>query len=69
MGVAKEKRPDLDPPHSKSSRDGAHIVSCDFDAKSSLLLRSNLIFAKYADVQLFHSLEYDEQAVRTARQL
>ena len=33
MGVPKEKRPNLDPPHSKRSRDGAHTVSCDLDAK------------------------------------
>ena len=33
MGILKEKRPELDPPHSKKSRDGVHTVLCDLDAR------------------------------------
>ena len=67
MGNHKEKRSELDPPHSKRSREGVHTGFFSLDAGTLLLLRINVFPTGHADSQLFHSLKYDEQAVRTAR--
>lgn len=34
MGISKEKRHELDPPHSRRSRDGVHTIFYDFDART-----------------------------------
>lgn len=69
MGNHKEKRSELDPPHSKRSREGVHTVLRSLEARTFTATENERVPTGYADSQLLHSFKHDEQAVRTARQL
>lgn len=69
MGSQKGKRPELDPPHSKRSREGVRTVLCDLDATIVVAPENKSDSKECADSQLLYSLKHDEQAFRAARQL